>query len=385
MSGLILVGSGWHPLLFRAEINALVGTVDVLHPRVVHFQNTPPASSQEYTNLLSRLSRAALLDDVVQFGGFSDISELDILAQNIANWADDNLPAGSFSVRGRYLGSAVEGISRRGLEIEAGGLIYSETNPVDLENPEHEVVFFICGAVDGATHGDSVICDKPILIWGIREKSFSRPNYIGRQPMDRPFFKPVSLEPRLARLMVSLSHRPEIEPDFAIDPFCGTGGIVIEAAVQGISVLVSDLDPVMAHGVKKNLEWAEIPEGTLVEVARCSTRSISEQWGSRKNCIFAFDPPYGRNAWKSDDGLELFLATLTQALLIDPHSSICSMLPAGAESLENDPSQNYIVMGRPWREVTEKIHACGWDVVLNSPVKVHKSLARMVIVCHPSN
>ena len=71
MSGLILVGSGWHPFLFRAEINALVGTVDILHPRVVNFQDIPPPSSQEYTNLLSRLSRAALLDDVVQCGGWS--------------------------------------------------------------------------------------------------------------------------------------------------------------------------------------------------------------------------------------------------------------------------------------------------------------------------
>ena len=59
------------------------------------------------------------------------------------------------------------------------------------------------------------------------------------------------------------------------------------------------------------------------------------------------------------------------------------MLPAGAESLENDPEVDYIVMGRPWSEIESAINAKGWSVVVCSPVKVHKSLARMVVVCHP--
>ena len=59
------------------------------------------------------------------------------------------------------------------------------------------------------------------------------------------------------------------------------------------------------------------------------------------------------------------------------------MLPAGSESLENDPAADYIVMGRPWSEIEREINERGWRVNLKSPVKVHKSLARMVVVCHP--
>ena len=41
--------------------------------------------------------------------------------------------------------------------------------------------------------------------------------------MERPFFQPVSLEPRLARLLISLGHRTDFTPTTIIDPFCGTG------------------------------------------------------------------------------------------------------------------------------------------------------------------
>ena len=40
-------------------------------------------------------------------------------------------------------------------------------------------------------------------------------------------------------------------------------------------------------------------------------------------------------------------------------------------------------MGRPWSEIQKEVNKRGWKVNLRSPVKVHKSLARMVVVCHP--
>ena len=40
-----------------------------------------------------------------------------------------------------------------------------------------------------------------------------------------------------------------------VDPFCGTGGIAIEAALQNIRALASDLDSRMVEGTKENLKW----------------------------------------------------------------------------------------------------------------------------------
>lgn len=376
MSGSLLLGSGWHPFLFREEISALFGDFEVLHPRLVLLDKSIDEK------LLSRLSRAALVDDLLHFGGYSDVSDFDIISEKISNWSKENLPSGSFAVRSKKLGSGIEGISRRELEKEVGAQLFSKKNPVDLQNPQYEIVIIVAGKVEGEVHWDSVKI-TPCIMWGIRENKWEKTNYIGRQPMERPFFKPISLEPRLAKLLISLAHREVINPQIMIDPFCGTGGIAIEALIQGMDVFASDLDPTMVYGAQKNLSWANKDDKTIIKVEKCSVKKIADLWGVKENCIFVFDPPYGRNAWKSDDGLELFLSALEQALKIDSQSVISTMLPAGSESLENNPDVDYIVMGRPWSEIEMEINERGWRVNLRSPVKVHKSLARMVVVCHP--
>ena len=376
MTGTILLGSGWHPFLFRSEITALFGDFKTLHPRLVLLNQSIDEK------LLSRLSRAALVDDLLHFGGYSNGTDFNIISQEISNWSKENLPSGSFAVRSKKLGSGIESISRRELEKEVGAQLFSKKNPVNLQNPQYEIVIIVAGKVDGEVHWDSVEV-TPCVIWGIRENKWEKTNYIGRQPMERPFFKPISLEPRLAKLLISLAHREVITPQIMIDPFCGTGGIAIEALIQGMDIFASDLDSTMVYGTKKNLSWANKDDKSIIKVEKYSVKNIADLWGENENCIFVFDPPYGRNAWKSDDGLELFLSALEQALKIDSKSVISTMLPAGSESLANNPDIDYIVMGRPWSEIEREINERGWRVDLKSPVKVHKSLARMVVVCHP--
>jgi tRNA (guanine10-N2)-dimethyltransferase len=348
----------------------------VLHPRIVLLEE----SIDEI--FLSRISRSALVDDLLHFGGHSFNSDFESIVDEISNWCKENLPSGSFAVRSKKLGSGVENISRRDLEKEVGAKLFSEINPVNLHNPDFEIVIIVAGEVEGEVHRDSLEFDS-CIVWGIRENNWEKSDYLGRQPMERPFFKPISLEPRLAKLLISLAHKKGKNPQNFIDPFCGTGGIAIEALLQGMDIFVSDLDPTMVSGVKKNLSWANDDDENIIEVEKCSVKNIADLWGEKENSIFVFDPPYGRNAWKSDDGLELFLSALEQALKIDPDSVISTMLPAGSESLENNPDTDYIVMGRRWSEIEKAINQRGWRVNLRSPVKVHKSLARMVIVCHP--
>ena len=47
----------------------------------------------------------------------------------------------------------------------------------------------------------------------------------------RPFFRPVSLEPRLARAAVNIA--AGVDEGYVVDPMCGTGGILIESALTG--------------------------------------------------------------------------------------------------------------------------------------------------------
>ena len=74
------------------------------------------------------------------------------------------------------------------------------------------------------------------------------------QPMtSMPFFKPVTLDPRLASLLISLAYSKGEPPSVVIDPFSGTGCIPIQAHHRGIPVLASDLDPEMVDGTTLNL------------------------------------------------------------------------------------------------------------------------------------
>ena len=376
MQGLTLIGSGWHPTLFRAEVKALTGPIEVMHPRVLYIPLTE--------STLPRLSRAALLDDVLSLSArywvYSETSQED-LSRTIAEWARLNLPEGSFAVRARKLGTGIPGFSSSEIESEVGALVRRDTNPVDLHEPKNEISVVIAGPGDGPIHRDDIGQNSPIVVWGLRQPGWQRDSYAGRAPTDRPFFQPVSLDPRQAKLMISLAHRRSAETKTVVDPFCGTGGIAIEAALQGIEVLASDLDPRMVEGTLENLEWA----GTSASVETCEASDIASLWGNKSNCCFVFDPPYGRSSWKSGDGAELFLEALSAAQDIDPSGSICTMLPTGPDALDSFPEEDVEVLGMPWSELEGQIRGCGWEPVLSVPIKVHRSLARMVVVCHPAD
>ena len=376
MGEIILVGSGWNSFLFRAEINSLVGYDKIIHPRLVTISND---------SNINNLSNAALLDDILfnaKIINDYNISEKEI-SLLIHKWTENNLPKGSFAIRTRKIGEETISLSSSIIEKEAGELIVSRYNNVDLETPEHEIVVILAGLEDQAFHKNKSDISKPVIIWGLRKKLPNKNKFESRNPIERPFFKPVSLDARLARLMISLSHKPDWFPKIIIDPFCGTGGIAIEAIIQGIDILASDLDPVMVEGTHKNLVWSK-GEGKHT-VKKCSIDNIVQLWGRQEDCSFVFDPPYGRNSWKSDNGLDIFLQALKAAHSINPNGTICTMLPTVPEFMLEEKSDKYLVMGKKWEEIESLINSTGWIVALKYAIKVHRSLARLILVCHPSH
>lgn len=376
MGEIILVGSGWNSFLFRAEINSLVGYNKIIHPRLVTISNN---------SNINNLSNAALLDDILfnaEIINDCNISEKEI-SLLIHKWAVNNLPRGSFAIRTRKIGEEIPKFSSSSIEKEAGGLIVSRYNNVDLETPEHEIVVMLAGLEDRVFHKYEFDALKPIIIWGMRRKLPNKNEFESRNPIERPFFKPISLDARLARLMISLSHKPGWCPKIIIDPFCGTGGIAIEAIIQGIDILASDLDPVMVEGTHKNLVWSN-GEGEYT-VKKCSIDNIVELWGRQEDCAFVFDPPYGRNSWKSDNGLDIFLKALKAARSINPNGTICTMLPTVPEFMLEEKSSKNLVMGKKWEEIESLINSTGWVISLKYAIKVHRSLARLILVCHPSH
>jgi tRNA (guanine10-N2)-dimethyltransferase len=94
-----------------------------------------------------------------------------------------------------------------------------------------------------------------------------RSSYDARNPGKRPFFHPGVMMPRMARTLVNLSCTHA--GDTLVDPFCGTGGILIESALLGARTIGSDFDPEMIRGSRMNTTDAELMLADATQLPFC--------------------------------------------------------------------------------------------------------------------
>ena len=119
--------------------------------------------------------------------------------------------------------------------------IYSKHRNVNLENPNIEI--------------RGLITDSNVYV-GIKTAEINRSQFENRKVQHRPFFSQISLHPKLARALVNLSNIKKDE--ILLDPFCGTGGILIEAGLNDVKVIGSDIEDKMIEGSRKNLDFYKI-------------------------------------------------------------------------------------------------------------------------------
>jgi len=366
----MLIGSGWHPSLFRAEMSALCRSRPWrLGPRTLIIESDD--------ELLERLSRSASVDEYLSPFGLT--SEADSLEVALAAWLSDSpfgAPAGrSIAVRWSKRGGGVDGVSGKRLAHTCGGNLSDQGWMIDLDDPDEELL--IC--LDG-TSGH--------VIWGRRAlRELPRAGWTDRVPTERPFFRPVSLDPRLARLALNLVDIGEAEP--LCDPMSGTGGVVMEGCMLGISMLGVDLDEEMVEGARANLDWLDESgesesEAILLHGDATDLKALLESEGMRVSG-FVFDPPYGRNAWKSDDAWTLFTDVLASCRCspgISAGSELACFLPwpPGLHGIDEAVTDSLgDVHGRPWTSVADAFESSGWRILSRHAVPVHGSLARLLV------
>ena len=85
-----------------------------------------------------------------------------------------------------------------------------------------------------------------------------------------------------ARLLVNLVRLPR--PGVLLDPFAGTGGIVIEAARSGWRVISSDVDPRLRHGLAELAHEHLVADARKLPLADASVQAV------------ASEPPYDADA-----------------------------------------------------------------------------------------
>jgi tRNA (guanine10-N2)-dimethyltransferase len=140
---------------------------------------------------------------------------------------------------------------------------------VSLDNPEYEI-----SIVSAKTQ--HLILTKPETMNQFWTK---------RRPRARPYFHPSALYPKLARAMVNLSSAAE--GSVLLDPFVGTGSILLEASMVGIEGLGLDISRSMLAGAKRNLEqFGSHPLGLIRGDARHLPLSGVD--------TIVTDVPYGR-------------------------------------------------------------------------------------------
>ena len=204
---------------------------------------------------------------------------------------------------------------------------------VSMQNPEVVVV--------AADRGNSISI-------GHAQALKTKQRWEKRRPKMRPFFHASALLPKFSRALVNLSRIESGE--FFLDPFCGSGGIVIEAALMGFDAVGIDLFQNMCRGALENLNafgpsYASIIQGDARALPLDKAGGI------------ATDIPYGRAAPVA--------APSQRKLLEDFFRSASEILEQGKYAIVVHPSSLNIV--------TE-----GFTLANTHKIRVHRSLTRVV-------
>jgi len=109
----------------------------------------------------------------------------------------------------------------------------------------------------------------------------------------RPYISSeISTSPKVCRTLLNLAGaRPG---DTVLDPFCGTGTLLIEAAMLGMKCIGVDIDADQVQGTKANLLWFAKDSGTKIDfqVIRGDARQLTELLQNQVDVV-AFEPTLG--------------------------------------------------------------------------------------------
>jgi tRNA (guanine10-N2)-dimethyltransferase len=245
-----------------------------------------------------------------------------------------------FSVRVRRAFGSAKHLNKIRLESELGRMIRtSAKSDVDLMRPENEFL----GIIGGGHFAFGLI--------GLKRSDDTADL---RRPKHRPATHPSTLKPRLARCFVNLSRARK--GGVLVDPFCGTGGILIEGGVMGCRIVGLDLDPLMIRRARRNIRHFGIrPEGLILADAKVAPYSQVRS--------IATDPPYGRGA--STMGADL--ARLLREFLKETHSILAE--------------DGFVCLGSPAGTDIDVLGLeAGLNLVESHIARVHKSLSRRIVV-----
>lgn len=266
-----------HPSLPKDEIISCLNAEEIVYSIVDANENVLLIESKvnrdAIQKLAQRLSFTFYIDELL-FSCSNSPNEIKI-------YASKHLITGDGTIAIRCKNRSENADSQQ--IVETLGEIYTKDRTVDLENPDIEMRV--------------VITDTNVYV-GLKISYVDRTLFEKRKVQYRPFFSPISLHPRLARALVNLSSIKKGET--MLDPFCGTGGIVLEAGLVGANVIGSDVEEKMIEGCKKTLEFYEIKEHRLF----CSDIGDIHKFINNYVDAVVTDLPYGKSTTTKGEDIQ---------------------------------------------------------------------------------
>ncbi|MBT8172382.1 N-6 DNA methylase, partial [Candidatus Bathyarchaeota archaeon] len=337
---LVFLISGEHPTLPISEVEAILRAEEIDYRIVENLTQVLrlEASSNSINSIVSR----SALTRVCCYEIFNCKANITEILDNISSTVMDKFICDeSFAVRVKRVKNVSPEINRPELERKIGEQILKtvRTCKVNLSNPQK--TFF------------GVLTDNR-FIFGLKKAEIIPKPFSERRPRQKPFFHPTAMQAKLARVMVNLA-QPK-RGDLVMDPFCGTGGMLVEAGLIGCRIFGFDAKPHMLRGALKNIKHYKISlEGLVIADARYPPVTSV-------NCI-ATDPPYGRSAST--------LGSKTRLIVEDFLAAVSDVIPRGSN----------ICMASPKTvRIGETAENAGFKHLESHFVYVHRSLTREIVV-----
>ena len=115
----------------------------------------------------------------------------------------------------------------------------------------------------------------------------------------RTFFMPTSIDPMVARALVNIAGAKKGKK--VLDPFCGSGGLLLEAAAVGAEVFGCDIEEKCVCGTIDNLKQF----GYLVTVVTGDAMNVKKAFKKKFDCVIA-DLPFGKSSKILNDKQKLY-------------------------------------------------------------------------------
>jgi len=324
-----------HPLIPKLEIESLYQAYKKKYT-IIHENESvlviDADITQEFLNILT--TRLAFTHSLSHY--LFQISSINEIKQCM------NLPLERFegSIAIRYKNRSKTQDSRKIVESLAS--LFTKNQSVDLENP-HNIIY-------------AIITDKKIFV-GKQLFIFDRNDFEKRKVQFRPFFSPISLHPKLARGLVNIAQ--VIPGSNILDPFCGTGGFLIEAGLLGCRLFGSDIQDDMICGTRENLGKYNLEP---LQLFKSDIGSIAEKIEDVMDAVIT-DAPYGKSTTTKNENI--------QDLYSRAFQSISKVLKPGGRVAIGLPNKKYGSLFKNHFTLNEVI-----------AIPVHRSLTRYFYTGH---